>query len=105
MRTIIFTALTVLAAAAATVPAAAETLSVRVSYEDLDLTRPDGLATLNGRIKAAARKVCGSANARRIMDGADHQRCMQAVSSSTAIQIARAMEAGPVLAFSDNPRR
>lgn len=99
MRMIIFTALTALSMTGLATPASAETLTVKVSYEDLDLTRPSGLATLNERIQVAARKVCGRAKVREILDGLDHRRCMQAVSSSTAIQIARATNAQPILAL------
>jgi UrcA family protein len=37
----------------------ADQLSVRVGYADLDLAGPDGAATLYGRIRAAAERVCG----------------------------------------------
>jgi UrcA family protein len=48
------------AAAGLAVPAAANAVeSVTVSYRDLDLTRPEGIATLQGRLRAAARTVCG----------------------------------------------
>lgn len=48
------------AAAAATLaatPAFAD--SVRVEYKDLDLTTTQGQETLQGRLEAAARQVCG----------------------------------------------
>jgi UrcA family protein len=33
---------------------------VVVDYRDLDLARPEGRATLQGRLRAAARAVCGA---------------------------------------------
>lgn len=59
------TAKTLFAAAAlAIVPAAAhaETVSTSVSYADLDLSSPQGQATLKTRIAMAVNTVCGSAN-------------------------------------------
>lgn len=99
MRTIIFTALTALALVANAAPAAAETRSISVSYEDLDLSSPSGIATLHGRIQTAAKKVCGRAEVREIADGLDQQRCMAAVSRSTSVQIARAAGGQPMLAL------
>lgn len=34
--------------------------NVVVDYRDLDLARPEGRATLQGRLRAAARAVCGA---------------------------------------------
>lgn len=97
--TTLFSALAALSMIATTAPAAAETQIIKVSYEDLDLTRPSGLAALNGRIHAAAKKICSRADVRKVLDGKDQRRCMQVVRSSTAIQIAQATNAQPVLAL------
>lgn len=43
---------------AAAVPAAAETVTVR--YSDLNLTRAEGMATLDSRLADAARRVCST---------------------------------------------
>lgn len=45
---------------ASTVPALAEeSRQIIVQYSDLNLAAPAGRATLEGRIRAAARRVCG----------------------------------------------
>lgn len=49
------------AAAGLAVPAVADAgESVTVSYRDLDLAQPAGAAALQGRLRAAARAVCGA---------------------------------------------
>ncbi len=49
------------AAAGLAVPAVADAgESVTVSYRDLDLAQPAGAAALQGRLRAAARTVCGA---------------------------------------------
>jgi UrcA family protein len=53
------TALVTAAALAAQTPAHAAD-SVAVSYLDLDLSQPAGISTLHGRLRAAARTVCGA---------------------------------------------
>jgi UrcA family protein len=63
MRT--FAAILALASAGATLTAstvtafAEESRQVIVQISDLDLAAPAGQATLDGRVRAAARKVCG----------------------------------------------
>jgi UrcA family protein len=47
---------------AATVPALAQDIqTVVVDYDDLNLNAPSGRATLDARIKSAARRICGPA--------------------------------------------
>lgn len=57
----------------------AETRSYRtaaVAYGDLDLASAAGQATLQSRIKAAVRRVCGSGMGRQALSAAmDAQRC------------------------------
>jgi len=60
-------AVTLAACAAVTTPAAharagidASGEDVVVAYRDLDLAQPEGRATLQGRLRAAARAVCGA---------------------------------------------
>ncbi len=59
-------AILALASAGATLTAstvtafAEESRQLVVRYSDLDLAAPAGRATLDGRVRAAARKVCGS---------------------------------------------
>lgn len=58
------------------------TKSVEVTYSDLDLTSADGQATLDGRIKGAVRKVCGSHNSKDIRDTMDHLGCVKEAKQS-----------------------
>lgn len=53
------------------------TRTAEVSYADLDLTSADGQRTLDGRIKGAVRKVCGSYDSKSLREAADHGNCMQ----------------------------
>ena len=41
---------------------AAEQTSIKVFYGDLDLSKPAGLQTLRGRLKAASLQVCGDSH-------------------------------------------
>lgn len=68
---------------AATTPAqATETVSKTVSYADLNLAQPAGRATLESRIKAAARAVC-VADSDDYLTRAKKSRCIR-----TAIETA-----------------
>jgi len=61
----ILSALTIAALApAASSQAGVEQVSVRVHYADLDITRPEGGATLLNRIKSAANTACGNTRVR-----------------------------------------
>lgn len=53
-------AFALLAAALATMPAAAETITRHVHYADLNLTTPAGKASLERRVRTAVSAVCGS---------------------------------------------
>ena len=69
---------------AAVAPASAQDVQVRtrtVSYADLDLAKPAGRATLDARIRAAARSVC-SVNASNIVDRRAEIRCAKAAASA-----------------------
>jgi len=55
-----FRASLVAAAALAAVQAASAQGGVAVSYRDLDLAQPEGVVALQGRLRAAARAVCGA---------------------------------------------
>jgi len=68
-----------------------------VEYGDLDLTTEDGKATFNGRIKGAMRKVCGSFDAKSLVDQRDHSACMdqaQQSASRASVTILAAADAG-----------
>ena len=65
--------------------ASAQNRTVRtatVSYSDLDLNSEDGQATLQGRLKGAVRKVCGSYDSKNLIDIQDHDTCMDQANAS-----------------------
>jgi UrcA family protein len=60
-------------------------LSVRVSLRDLDLTKPEGTATLYRRIEYAARAVCSPYEGRPLAQYAIWRRCFtETVESAVA---------------------
>lgn len=58
------------------------TRTATVDYADLDLTSQDGQSTLQGRLKGAVRKVCGSVDSKSLTDVLDHGACMQEAKAS-----------------------
>ena len=86
---IIVPALAALSLAAFSTPASAETQSVAVQYADLNLDSPAGMAALEGRIQAAAQRICGKAQVRNVHDGADQQRCIRETQASVSVELAR----------------
>jgi UrcA family protein len=81
-----------LAIAAPGVAQTPETPSVIVSYGDLDLTSPEGSATLDRRIEAAAEKVCQKP---RIVD-------LKAMTSWEECKAASLEDAREQLSFTNN---
>lgn len=84
-----------LALAASAAPAAAQSMSIDVDYSDLDLTSPQGQATLDKRIAGAARKICGGDEQRtgtRIVMDSKMRACIAEVKASTAQQVATARQ-------------
>ena len=77
MRKSIITVLAALSASIAT-PAAAETASVTVNFEDLDLTSPAGVATLDQRIAEAVEEVCNKTEPRRLRGKMAWEECKAA---------------------------
>jgi UrcA family protein len=104
MRNIITSTLNALLMGALAIPAAAETVSISVPYADLDLSSPQGMATLEGRIKAASKRICGSVEVRDIHDSVDHQRCVRATNASVSIELAR-VTGNPSLLALNEPRK
>ena len=103
MRTSIVLALATFSVAMLPAPAAAETVSVAVPYGDLDLSTAAGMATLNGRIATAAKRICGGADVRSFRDTVDHNRCMQETHRSARVYIARLTGNRAVLAQNSGP--
>ena len=59
------------------IPAQAEEASIEVQYSDLDLTSPQGIERLNGRIEAALDKVCGKPAVRDLKVAASQKKCRE----------------------------
>lgn len=71
-----------------------------VSYVDLDLNSEDGRSTLQGRLKGAVRKVCGSYDSKSLVDARDHGVCMDQANASAqraSVTIMAAVKAGKPL--------
>ena len=56
--------------------------TAEVAYADLDLTTEDGRSTLQGRLKGAVRKVCGSYDSKSLANMRDHGVCMEQAKAS-----------------------
>ena len=74
----VLAATAVLWAASIAAPAAAEEVSVTVAVDDLNLTSPAGMATLDKRISAAVDKVCSTAVRRDLWGRATWEECKAA---------------------------
>jgi UrcA family protein len=106
MNKLITSTLVALSLGASTTPAFAETASVTVAYADLDLSAPGGIATLKGRIEAATKRICGSADIRNMHDVADQQRCMREVNNAADKQIASLKDGARLVALNlSSPHR
>ena len=71
-------------AASFAAPATAAPRSVAVSYADLDLSRPAGVAALDRRLSRAADAVCGPVDARDLRASAAARACRTAALSAAA---------------------
>ena len=90
------------AAPAAASPAGEE--SVAVSYAGLDLSKPADAALLDVRLRAAAREVCGTADARNLSLSAQADACQkEAIARARAdVQVAMRTGSGRVVALRTN---
>ena len=88
MRKSIVTVLAAVVFAGLVAPAAAETISITVPYEDLNLARPAGIATLEKRIKRATEQVCARAAPRNLVDAAVREECMVTTLANAREQMA-----------------
>ena len=98
MKTIIAIAIAATAFAASTVNAQSnDTVSVRVSYADLNLSSASGRTTLDSRISAAAHAVCenGSTDLSAKMAA---NRCIKNALSGARLQVAAASPTAIVIA-------
>ena len=70
-------------------PVAQEVLTERVSFADLDISSEAGLRTLNGRIRAAATRVCWSNDPEPLQASIDSLHCYRKAMSDSSGQIHR----------------
>ena len=74
------------------IPAQAEEASIEVQYSDLDLTTPQGIERLNGRIEAALDKVCGKPAVRDLKVAASQKKCREQSAPTAFAEVARVIE-------------
>jgi UrcA family protein len=80
----------VIASSAAALPAVADNFApgnVRVTFGDLDVSRPQGAAVLYGRIRAAAEKVCSPLEASRLAAGTYLDACIDKAVSEAVTKV------------------
>ena len=99
MFKIITPAIATLALAVSATPAAAEpsigaadTRIVKVYYNDLDLTSQAGVTTLEGRIRAAIRNVCGAPVNRELQAAQALKRCREGAQRFANRQLAAVLD-------------
>ncbi len=85
---IISTALATIALAVTAAPAAAEPISVRVGFADLDITTEAGMQTLESRIENAARNLCSRRLVRDVYREWPRSVCIREVQISVEPQLA-----------------
>lgn len=88
--------LTAAPATAADITAVPETVTVRVSYADLNLATAQGRARLDRRIAGAARSICGSFFPADLEMAALVQTCRDDAIASARVPTAVASNAGAV---------
>ncbi len=97
MGRLIFSVAAVLAVAVGA-PASAETRTTLVQYSDLDLASPEGVQTLERRLRNAARQVCGAARIRPLKERMEYHQCIDEAGATAEEQMAAITEASSVLA-------
>lgn len=75
-----------------TLPASAETKSIRVSYVGLDLSSASGRATLDRRIANAARALCGDPFEGPLANKMAAKACASDAIEGTSKQVAAAVQ-------------
>ena len=93
MRKSIVTVLAALTASIAAAPAAATGVTVTVSYADLDLADPAGMAALEERIAAAVDTVCSKVEPRRLRGLIAWEQCKAASLADAMEQLAEVVPA------------
>lgn len=72
-------------------PVAAQTVSVRVAYADLNLTSAGGVKLLDRRIADAVRRICGAPTQIDLSAARGARNCARDVMATTRPQIDRAL--------------
>jgi len=67
----------------------AEQTSIEVFYGDLDLSKPAGMQTLRGRLKAASLQVCGDSRGALRVSHNDPAQCTQDAVTNALTAIGR----------------
>jgi UrcA family protein len=74
-------------------PVAAETApAVHVAYADLDLSSPNGMATLQHRVSGAINEVCGQISPMDLHAMQLGERCRKAARADAATRVAMAVQ-------------
>ncbi len=73
----------------AAAPAVAQDSQIVVSYGDLDLNTATGVQTLDARLEAGVKAVCGRPDIRDLKSGAAFAQCKDAAMTSVNEQLAR----------------
>lgn len=100
MSKIILSSLAVSLLALLSTPAFAKTVSIPVPYADLKLSSADGLATLDSRIKAAAKRICEPVAVRGPLQNPTRATCVRKVIASAQPQVAAILREHRQLALS-----
>ncbi|MET4131860.1 UrcA family protein [Porphyrobacter sp. MBR-155] len=74
------------------VPAAAETVTVKVPFGDLDLTKETDRAALDRRLARATHKACGSPSARDISVLRSYRACVDEARATYQPQVGLALD-------------
>ena len=73
----------------AAAPAVAQETQLVVSYADLDLNTTAGVQTLDQRLEAGVKAVCGRPDVRDLKSGVAFEQCKDAAMNSAHEQLAR----------------
>jgi UrcA family protein len=73
----------------AAAPAVAQESQIVVSYGDLDLNTAAGVQTLDARLEASVKAVCGRPDVRDLKSGLAYEQCKDAAMNSAHEQLAR----------------
>ena len=73
----------------AAAPAVAQEVQIVVNYGDLNLSTTAGVQTLDARLEAGVKAVCGRPDVRDVKAGAAYTQCRDAAMLSVNEQLAR----------------